>query len=72
MKDCPVASAPMALITAGGRSGCSSLAVLPKLASRDRQVPRGVQISFLPRFAGGCSGPETTNLLGQPCLCSES
>lgn len=42
MKVCPVASAPMALVTAGGRSGCSSVAVLPKLASRDRQVPRGV------------------------------
>ena len=72
MKDCIVASASMALVTAGGRSGCSSLAVLPKPASRDRQLTRCVQISLLPGFVGGCSGPEMTNLLGQPCLYSES
>lgn len=68
MKDCIVASAPMALVAADGRSGCSS----PKPASRDRQLTRCVQISLLPGFAGDCSRPETTNLLGQLCLCSES
>jgi hypothetical protein len=53
MKDCIVASAPMALVAADGRSGCSSLAALPKPASRDRQLTRCVQISLLPGFAGG-------------------
>jgi len=72
MKDCIVASAPMALVAADGRSGCSSLAALPKPASRDRQLTRCFQISLLPGFAGDCSRPETTNLLGQLCLCSES